>query len=428
MLAKDIDKKLDKEIIYGQKLNQDGNAEGQFLKLDERTTDRRSRDGSFQIEYADDSSDFLVVKHPSYEKYADEKFNFKIFNADLKLLQNLEITLPFKDKNFSVSEIHLSRSNIIYILAKIDVPREDAKKDEARHYYQIVSVDAANGATVKQYDLKLDSRYIDEVTMRIDKNENVKCLGFYSDLKENGRPKEGLNGLFYFGLNKANKQVENVSIKEFTKALVEELSGKRRAKKEKGLESTFKLKYFLEKNDGSSIALVEEDYVEVVTTYTTNANGGSTRTTTYYYHNNEILAIYIDAAGKINQFVTIPKSQVSTNDGGIYNSFYATQFNDKTYLVYNDDRENATNKDFKNTMYSVFKSKPVVIILSNSGKYEKSVLGDVNGKTEFAIRPRLTDKISDASAIFYAYRLNKGCCCLIGKKNRTSRFGLLTIK
>jgi hypothetical protein len=131
------------------------------------------------------------------------------------------------------------------------------------------------------------------------------------------------------------------STKEFTKELVEDVAGKRAARKDRGISSTFEIRDFIPRTDGGLVALVESYFSYVVTTYTYNG----AMMTTYHYVGNEILAININPDGTIEWLTVIEKKQHTTNDNGYYLSFADAVVNDKIYLLFNVNEKQYTKKN-----------------------------------------------------------------------------------
>jgi len=418
----DYSAKEDLIRVYAQKISFEGTPVGDLAEVGSRKKERRSKDGNFNLSYSADSASFLVTTHPSYEKYTNERFVFKVVNSDLKILHGLEVTLPFPDKDFEVKSIQLSRNNTIYVLAKIYLSKRDRKDEEPNYYYEILTIDPAEKGKVKEFEVRLDKRYVDGVDLIFDDKGNAKCFGFYGDMETNGRRKDGLNGVFYFSL--INGQATNISIKEFNAGLVAEISGRKRANRNKGLESTFELRYFFNKADGGAVILAEEYYIYFVTTTTSSGNGARSHHTTTYYNYNSILAVNIDPKGHIVWYAHVPKTQNLTDPS--FGSFHALHVDGKTHIVYSDQEDNAVSKTFDKTMRDPLKSIPVVVTINESGKTDKKMLGMKKEKS-FVLRPRLADKISDSEAFFYGDRWKRPCC-IIGGGIKGSRFGILTIK
>jgi|GEM_PF-4542483 len=412
----DYSSKDDQERLYAQKINFDGVAVDVLQELGARKKERRSKDGSFDLVYSADSSNFLLVTNPAYDKYSNEKFYFTVFNSKLKSLHSLETTLPFADKNFKVESITLSKSKVIHILAMITLPKKERKEDEAAYYYEVISIDPNEKGKAKEFEVKLDKRYVDDVDLILDDKDNLKCFGFYADMDDNGRRRGGINGVFYFAV--VNGKPSNISMKQFDSKFVEEIAGKRRANKNKGIGSYFALKNFFNKPDGGAMVVAEEAFVEVVS----SRNG-----TTYYYHYNSIVAVNIDPKGNIIWYAHVPKKQMIVNDSR-FGSFYAMYVKGKLYLIYNDHVKNAVMKNYDYSMTNYLKSAPVVVTLNAEGKSDKKPIGDPAAKKDFTLKPNASDRISHREAFFYADRLSKSCCVIGARKTKTQRFGILTIQ
>lgn len=412
--------KEDMQRLYAQKLNFEGVPIDEMKEIGRRPKGRRSKDGDFELKYSADSIHFVVVTHPSYEKYNDELFYFKILNNHLKELHNVEVVLPFKEKDVEVQSITMTKKQVLHVLAKITIGKKERKDDEASYYYEIVSIDPKAKQKVKEFEVKLANRYVDDVDLILDEKDNLKCFGFYAEMKSNGKRKDGIDGVFFFSV--ANGQISNVSLKAFEASLILEIEGKKRANRNKGLGSYFSLKNLFLKPDGGMIVLAEESYVQVVTT--TSSNGGSS--TSYHYYYNSILAVNISPKGDIIWYSHVPKKQALVNENR-FGSFHSMYVNRIVYIIYNDDIKNAIMKNYDNQMRNYLKCAPVVVTINQDGKSDKKSIGDPAAKKEFTIKPNASDKISEHEAFFYADRLSKAPCVIGKRKTRTQRFGLLSI-
>jgi hypothetical protein len=428
----DYSSKDDLQRLYAQKINFDGAPFDPLTEIGVRKKERRSKDGSYGMSFSADSTHFLLTTNPSFEKYNDERFYFKILNSRLETLHSLEMTLPFRDKDFEVETIRLSKNNLIHVLAKITLPKKDRKDDEATYYYEIITFDPKDKGKGKEFEVKLDNRYVDKVDLILDDKDNLKCFGFYADMENNGKRKSGINGIFYFSV--VGGKASNISLKPFDLKMVFEIEAQKRKccfinlpgrapKVEKGITAFFNLKDFFNKPDGGMIVLAEKSYVNVVTT--TSSNGSTS--TTYYYVTNDVLAVNIDPKGNIVWYAHVPKKQVVANDNR-FGSFHAMYVKGKIHMVYNDHAENATSKTYKQTMQNYMKAVPVVVTINADGKADKKIIGDAKGKNDFTLKPNISDKISDSEAFFYADRLSKSFCVIGKRRSKTQRFGILSIK
>lgn len=420
----DYSSKDDSQRLYAQKISFDGKPVGELLEVGKRIKQRGSRDGSFSLTFSPDSVHFLATISPYYDKYANEKFQFRIIDQNLRPVQNLELTLPFKDKDFGLESMVLSRKQEIYMLAYIDIPRKEKKDEEPDYYYEILKIVPSEKGKVREFEIKFKDKFIDKVDFILDKKDNVKCFGFYADIQNNGKRKDGINGIFNF--NVVNDQAENINFKELDSKVVAEISGSRRANRDKGLDPHFKMNFFFEKQDGGMIVLAEEEIVRVVTTRTSNGNGGTSTSTSTHYYNNSIFAVNIGPDGKIIWYSHVPKLQHCINEDN-FSSYHAMYVKGTIYIIYNDEAENAITKTYEKTMMNYMKALPVVVTISESGKSDKKVIGQgKQGRQDYLLKPGISDVVSENEAFFYADRIGKSCC--VRGKVKAFRFGLLTIK
>jgi hypothetical protein len=418
----DYSRKDDIQRVYAQKIDFEGVAVDPLIELGSRVKERKNRDGSFLLVYSPDSTNFMLVTNPAYEKYSAEKFKFDVFSQKLEKAHSLELTLPFKDKNFAPQMILLDRSKMIHMLARIDVEKKERKDDEASHHYEIVTINPKDKNSAKEFEVSLDNKFVHDVDIMLDKKDNLKCFGFYGDLGSRGRAKGGIKGVFYFGLNAG--KAGSVSVKELGADLVENIAGRRSANRKRGISSAFGVKYFLEKEDGGVMILAEDAFVREVTTC--SQNGGCT--TTYYYNYQSVLGVNIDPKGNIVWYAHVPKKQEIANDDR-YGSFHAMYVKGKTYLIYNDHAKNAGEKSYDKEMNVPVKSIPVVVVITADGKSDKKLLGEVKGKTPFVMKPNAADKISGNQSFFYADRLGAPCCIIWGARRvKGERYGIVTLK
>lgn len=415
--------------IYAQKIDLEGAPFDPLVEIGTRPKERRNRDGNFQLAYSADSTNFLLITNPSYEKYNNERFLFKVISKKLEILHQADITLPFADKNFSVESFVLGKDKQIYMLAKIDLPRKTKNDDEADYYYQVVTVDPKENNKIRGFEIKLDNRYVDKVDIILNDKDQLKCFGFYADMQGNGRRKSGINGIFYFSV--IDNKASNISLKPFDLKMVLDIEsetkrgcfGGRAPKVEKGLEAYFNLKAFFAKPDGGMVVVAEKSYIRVVTT--TSSNGGTR--TTYYYVDYDILTVNIDEKGSIAWYAHIPKKQIVANDNR-FGSIHAMYSNGKVHIIYNDEAKNAMSKTYENTMKNYLKAVPVIVTINEQGKFDKKIIGDSRGKNDFTLKPRISDQVSSNEAFFYADRLSKACCVIGQRRAKAIRYGVMTIK
>ena len=304
--------KNDEHICYANKLDFNGNYVAKPIQLDIINAKSKRKKGVFNFVFSNDSTKFAIVADPGFEKYSDEKYKISLYDAKCNFLKAVEITLPYKDKNFTLQNFDVTNEGDVYMLARIDRDKKELKNlkdEETEYYFQLIKISPLKNGQIKQFDIKLPEKYIESISFITDKFSNIQCLGFYNDMVRRRKANNGINGFFYFKVNNETGQLQNTQTKEFSAQLVEQLENKRRAQKERGLNSSFELKFFLDREDGGLIVVAEEDFIQTQTYCTQNGCR-----TVYYYHNNEILIINIEPGGQISNITPIVKYQTTMND------------------------------------------------------------------------------------------------------------------
>jgi hypothetical protein len=141
----------------------------------------------------------------------------------------------------------------------------------------------------------------------------------------------------------------------------------------------------------------------------------------------------LESSGYITWQAVIPKQQVSANDGGMYNSFYATFYNNKLNMVFNDHIDNSKSNEFGREM-DVSKASsmnPVLISMDMEGEYEKINLMDFDKGRDFRMTFNNARKIGSNRFVSYSFKAKKGCCSVGGRSGTSKseyRVGLIEIQ
>ena len=133
VMVSKYDRKADNYSLFAQEFDNDGRLTGNLRTISQITAESRRNIGSFEVYASQDSTKILLVNNPPFSKYAGEKFGFKILDEDLKEERSLEISLPYKDKNFSVSGYTLARDGRIYAgLHRLGTQGSQSQEEDGR--------------------------------------------------------------------------------------------------------------------------------------------------------------------------------------------------------------------------------------------------------------------------------------------------------
>lgn len=424
-------RKTDLNTFFMQQIDDSGKLQGGLKKTSEISATSRRNRGAFDVYPSNDSTKILIVNNPPFEKYAAEKFGFKILDEELNEVKNLQVQFPYKDKYFSVSDYILSNDGNIYLLSKIELEKKEKQKEEAGYYYEIISISPEGEGKVKEYKIALPQKYITDVSYN-DDGKYLVCSGFYNNIELKGRSRDEINGVFYLRINKETQEIESKGIKELDKDFIAELTSAKKANKGRGIASTFKLKNFIAKDDGGAVLVAENAYDYIVQVCTTDPKTGATRCRyDHHYVSNNIIAININPDGSIKWYTNIPKYQHTVNDGGVYISYMLSTAKNKIFIVYNDNPKNLdpekvkTIKDIR-PLKNPTKSVATLVVLSEDGKFEKKMLFS-NKENKTVLLPSFYKQVNDTEFIVPA--MNRGIyCCFIPIKPGKYRLARFTFE
>jgi hypothetical protein len=404
-----------------QKIDAKGNFEGKFTIIDKIASDSRRNAGTFKTWQSKDSTKFLVIQVPPYEKYDNEKFGFKVYNSNLDNLSNFSISLPYKDKNVTVTDYYLGNDGTIYMLVHVEKEKDQKEKGQDLSFYSILTLKGKDGA-LSEYDLKLPNKDIETIALRLDdKTDDVICSGLYSDITK-GYTGSKIDGLFYLRVNVAKKEIDATGFKSIDNSVLAEILNVKEEKinkkaKAASASKNFEIMDILPMKDGTTKLITEYRQLIIVQSTTCDSKGNCHTTYTYHYYRKNIFVISIDKDGTILTFTDIPKYQHTVNDGGRFSSFLLCQKDDRIYFVFNDNPINLsvtvkTIKDVK-IMSRVGKACVVAVQLNKDGSYTKQKVYDVSDK-KIAMMPESAVKIGDGQYIIPIQQAPKGfsCACI----------------
>jgi len=308
----------------------------------------------------------------------NEKIAFKVFDSDLNLKWKKDITIPYSSELTDIIDYNLDlEGNVYVVVKKYKNKREDIVNKKINFTYTILTY-KNNGDDKSNIDLSLKDKYITQLKIAIDKNQNIICSGFYSNnISSKSERVNGLGGSFYMKIENDDNEVSISTTNDFTLEFISSLLSKRKKekmkkkakkKKKKGKELEM-TNYYLDDlflNDDGSVILVGEKSYSITHTVS-NGQGGYTTTTTYYFHN--IIAVEYDGEGDVKWVRRVPKFQSSNST--YYLSYASIVTNGSIYFIYNDHIENIHIKnevDYKPFSLSYKKTNIVAYRINEEGE------------------------------------------------------------
>ena len=79
----------------------------------------KNNSGTYGFNMSPDSTKLLVFYNLPYERSAEEKFGFKVYDQFLKPIWEKEITLPYTDELFKLRQLRLDNAGNLYVIGKV---------------------------------------------------------------------------------------------------------------------------------------------------------------------------------------------------------------------------------------------------------------------------------------------------------------------
>lgn len=281
----------------------------------------------------------LLFRAVSDDNRDDEPFRIyiSVMNKDLSVDWSRKLALRHTEEQTEVLATLLKNDGSVYMLAKVYEGKKarESKKNEKKKsvaaYDMMLYAFSKDSDEPREFRLQLGDSFIRGASLTSDKNDNLKCAGFYSNTK-NG----SLNGVFYLDLA-PDGSIKASNKKEFSVADLKKFGDKNTDKDRtgtEGLEGSFKFSDFLVRDDGSAVVVAEENYVVRYTSY-----NGRTYTTTYEYNSRDIIIFTINTKGEIERVTALPKYQVGINTD-YFISYVSLLHGNDVVFFYNEDEDN----------------------------------------------------------------------------------------
>ncbi|MEM1217052.1 MAG: hypothetical protein AAGJ82_15260, partial [Bacteroidota bacterium] len=271
----------------------------------------------------------------SNDAYAIAVFD-EAFNLRWKKVQ----AFPYDDRFLEVIQTTVSNDGTLYLLARLlDRPTLFVKKEDRglpRYDYKVFKVTENDLAT---FDITLEEGTAPQYAGLFfpDANSaNFLVGGFYTTNER----RSGLKGLFLNRVNVTNNTVDS-KMHPLDREFLADLVTRRAAKQDRGLNSNFRIRNFLQFADGSLGFIAEEFFVTVTQSMGPN-NTWQERTV---YHSNQIVLPRFSAEGELLNIQKIDKAFRSQNFG--MTSYAMALANGKVYLIYNDFKNSEERRELR---------------------------------------------------------------------------------
>ncbi len=425
-----FDRKADSYTLYASEL--DPNT-GKFLKNYEAAKVNDDKFGAFRNPFSTytsiDSTKMLILTTYPTKRKENVRYGLKVVNPDMSTVWAKDIEFAEADKDFTLTDVEIDRDGNIHMIATLRMSREEkkAKDSKSRYYTNVYSYFHETGE-LKQYEIGFSDYIIRSIDLDVNDKDELIGMGFYSDKKI--QLVDNYKGFFFLKIDPKSKEVVTSNVSPFSEDLIEELAGKRKAKKGKFPPYVVRKSIPL---DNGGYAVIAEHYVYTYSENTTSS--GATQTSETWLYGN-VVVMFMSPDGKMETASVIKKKQFCTaKNGGAsflqqlgfgmypgvnelpYYGISVIENDNNIYILYNENPKNADRvKEGKNPK-SVRQRNSVTML--NTFKPDGSVHGDVLFKSKDAsegvkmpLMPQSYVQYSDNAAILFGKK---------GKKMRATR-------
>lgn len=337
------DKIEGRNILYMQRYGEDCKPEGEAVELTSYVMPKTwKRRGYFNI-ISSQNSEFICVEYDiPGSREENQRFGYKVLSDSLEIVTEGEYESPYDPMSSEISNRYLSNTGDYFIACKIfDVNDRGRVKDYSTLQKAILVQITPEG--LEEFELDLDGKRIFDMSFSSDNNRIMTFTGLYGDAE---RGNNGIKGIFYFRLDFDKKEIIDDGFEKFAKDFItagwsekEKERANRREAKGKPAPQLFNydIRETITLADGSVVGMLEQYYVHQVTSNDPRSN---INTITYYYYYNDLIVYKIQPNGTFDWVKSIPKNQVSANDGGYYSSVARFATKDKLVILFNDNLKN----------------------------------------------------------------------------------------
>jgi hypothetical protein len=375
--------------------------------------------GNFRFEISGDSSKFLVYYNKPYSRNTNDQFGFNVFDSDIESIWKKDITVPYEEKLFGVEDFEVDNDGNVHLLGIIYKDKAKSKRKGKPNYEYIILSYFNKGNDLKQYPVKIEGKFLTDMKIAINSDNDLICCGFYSEEGD-----FGIIGSYFIKIDGKTNKIITQNEKEFGIDFItqnmkakEEKKTKKKSEKGKDVEMfSYDLDDIILRGDGGVVLIGEQYYQTVTTSYRTDASGNTYTTTVHHYYFNDIIVINIAPDGEIEWAEKIAKRQASINDGGFYSSYALQVLNDRLVFVFNDNPKNLNYNGTGKVYY--FATKEMIVV-----KVEMGLDGKQTRESLFA-----TKDVDIITRPLVCEQIARNEMILFGQRKKTHKFARITFK
>lgn len=419
--ARDYDAEI--VYLYARPLNAKTlQPDGSYTKLSEQkwASDKKfQRQAAFEAFspfttlLAENKTCLMVETHAPYndDPNEQEEFHLAVYKSDLSLDWERQVKTTFNADLFTITNIRLDDNGDVSMVGveyKEVLTEKQKRRSGKPNYTHHLLRYTGKGTQFMEMPIELHGKFITDLRIATAATGDITVAGFYSEIGT-----FSIKGAFYLNIDPSSKQVKAEKFSEFgtefiTLGLTDREEKKVKKKEAKGDEpemNEFDMRDLVLRSDGGA-TLVAEQYMFYVTTNTyTDAQGHTSTTYTDHYLYNDIIVISFGSNGDLLWKTKITKRQHTTNDFGVWSSYFMAVVGDNLYFIFNDNPKNLfLEQDETPYKFTAAKDLAVVLVEVNStGKQTKELLF-TQERGDAMVQPRLAEQTAPKEVVVCSQR------------------------
>ncbi len=247
-----------------------------------------------------------------------ETILYYLFDAQSKEFVEGKIEIPYPDDKFQMRKIMVSNAGKVYVLGKFF--KVNKVKDPDDFGFKIYQYEAGE-PQAKEVTIDLGELYLTDLTMKIDREENIFLAGFFSH-----QSTDEIIGTCFFRINSQLEEEVRSSQRFSDEFLVNFLRDKQI---ERGRElQNFYLDNIILRSDGGVLLIAEKFY----TTFNSYVDVYGYWVDQKIYHYDEVIVNSVSANGDLEWSAVVPKRQQSERRDQL--SYIDVVSGTNVYLIY----------------------------------------------------------------------------------------------
>ena len=326
-------------LLYAQAYDDEMNAQEESVLIASYPNSKIGAKPNFSIVSSNNRQYIAVFWEIPGRKTKQDDYGYIVMDYQMNTVQNGEYFVPFDGNMSTINHHHLTNSGDYFISITEHNKPNDRIFSRAYDNFKALHVYSIKNNELKEFSIDLESKRIDD--MEMSSNNDIFTLSGIYGTGRNGK----VEGVFIIRYDTSKDEVLFKGFVEFKDGLLnpqwidsrirQPINNRNRIRDRDTYR--FKIRDIFTLEDGSLCGSIEQYFINEQSSYDSRTGLSSS---IYYYYYDDIVAFKIGKTGTFDWQKRIPKSQVSTNDGGPFSSYSSFTDGQKLFFIFNDNLKN----------------------------------------------------------------------------------------